>query len=120
MEEGGPAGVDSTLTFENSDNMVELPIINYDQKQVWNYQPRHRWTSGSGLNPRVLFVNLSRFCFLFFKSLAYLSKIKSDYAWSISLQKLFLKIICSNSKIGIEFASIAFKRKITVFDCFVR
>ena len=34
MEEGGPAGVDSTLTFENSDNMMELPIINYDQKQV--------------------------------------------------------------------------------------
>ena len=36
MDEGGPAGVDSTLTFENSDNMMELPIINYDQKQVWN------------------------------------------------------------------------------------
>lgn len=34
MDEGGPAGVDSTLTFENSDNMMELPIINYDQKQV--------------------------------------------------------------------------------------
>ncbi|XP_020610321.1 kinesin-like protein KIF13B [Orbicella faveolata] len=34
IEEGGPAGVDSTLTFENSDNMMELPIINYDQKQV--------------------------------------------------------------------------------------
>lgn len=34
MEEGGPAGVDSTLVFENSDNMMELPIINYDQKQV--------------------------------------------------------------------------------------
>ena len=34
MEEAGPAGVDSTLTFENSDNMVELPIIKYDQKQV--------------------------------------------------------------------------------------
>ena len=34
MEEGGPAGVDSTLTFENSDNMMELPVINYDQKQV--------------------------------------------------------------------------------------
>ena len=34
MEQGGPAGVDSTLTFENSDNMMELPIINYDQKQV--------------------------------------------------------------------------------------
>ena len=24
------------VTFENSDNMMELPIINYDQKQVWN------------------------------------------------------------------------------------
>lgn len=34
MEEGGPAGVDSTLVFENSDHMMELPIINYDQKQV--------------------------------------------------------------------------------------
>lgn len=34
MDEGGPAGVDSTLTFENSDHMMELPIINYDQKQV--------------------------------------------------------------------------------------
>ena len=34
LEEGGPAGVDSTLTYENSDNMVELPIIKYDQKQV--------------------------------------------------------------------------------------
>ena len=36
MEEAGPAGVDSTLMFENPDNMVELPIIKYDQKQVWN------------------------------------------------------------------------------------
>ena len=35
MEEAGPAGVDSTLIFENSDNMMELPIIKYDQKQVW-------------------------------------------------------------------------------------
>lgn len=34
MEEAGPAGVDSTLMFENSDNMMELPIIKYDQKQV--------------------------------------------------------------------------------------
>lgn len=34
MEEAGPAGVDSTLNFENSDNMMELPIIKYDQKQV--------------------------------------------------------------------------------------
>ena len=34
MEEAGPAGVDSTITFENSDNMMELPIIKYDQKQV--------------------------------------------------------------------------------------
>lgn len=43
MEQGGPAGVDSTLTFENSDNMMELPIINYDQKQVWNGPlPGHR------------------------------------------------------------------------------
>ena len=35
MEEAGPAGVDSTLIFENSDNMMELPVIKYDQKQVW-------------------------------------------------------------------------------------
>ena len=34
MEEAGPAGVDSTLNFENPDNMMELPIIKYDQKQV--------------------------------------------------------------------------------------
>ena len=40
MEEAGPAGVDSTLIFENSDNMMELPIIKYDQKQVW--KPRNR------------------------------------------------------------------------------
>ena len=36
MEEAGPAGVDSTLMFENADNMMELPIIKYDQKQVGN------------------------------------------------------------------------------------
>ena len=40
MEEAGPAGVDSTLIFENSDNMMELPIIKYDQKQVW--KPRNK------------------------------------------------------------------------------
>ena len=34
MEEAGPAGVETTLTFENADNMMELPIIKYDQKQV--------------------------------------------------------------------------------------
>ncbi|XP_044181974.1 LOW QUALITY PROTEIN: kinesin-like protein KIF13B [Acropora millepora] len=34
MEEAGPAGVDSNLLFENSDNMMELPVIKYDQKQV--------------------------------------------------------------------------------------
>lgn len=54
MEEGGPAGVDSTLTFENSDNMVELPIINYDQKQVCNHHSRHSWTLGPGITKRWL------------------------------------------------------------------
>jgi len=34
MEEAGPAGVETTLMFENADNMMELPIIKYDQKQV--------------------------------------------------------------------------------------
>ncbi|XP_048590057.1 kinesin-like protein KIF13B isoform X2 [Nematostella vectensis] len=33
-EDAGAAGVDTTLSFENPDNMVELPIIKYDQKQV--------------------------------------------------------------------------------------
>ena len=37
VEEAGPAGVDTTLPFENPDSMVELPIIKYDQKQVWTY-----------------------------------------------------------------------------------
>ena len=34
VEEAGPAGVDSTLPFENPSNMINLPIIKYDQKQV--------------------------------------------------------------------------------------
>ncbi|XP_031559004.1 kinesin-like protein KIF13A isoform X2 [Actinia tenebrosa] len=33
-DDASPAGVDTTLSFENPDNMIELPIIKYDQKQV--------------------------------------------------------------------------------------
>ena len=44
MEEAGPAGVDSNLLFENSDNMMELPIIKYDLKQVGNKTLDHRVT----------------------------------------------------------------------------
>lgn len=32
--------MDSTLVFENSDHMMELPIINYDQKQVCDQHTR--------------------------------------------------------------------------------
>lgn len=42
--EAGPAGVDSILLFENSDNMMELPIMKYDQKQVGNKLLNHRVT----------------------------------------------------------------------------
>ena len=44
MEEAGPAGVDSNLLFENSDNMMELPVIKYDQKQVGIQLVDHRVT----------------------------------------------------------------------------
>lgn len=109
MEEGGPAGVDSTLTFENSDNMVELPIINYDQKQVWNYQLRDRWTWGTGLKPRVLFVYWDKF---YLKVLSPLHMcLKLSLSGLHPIKKLFLKIICSNIKIGIEIAVIAFRGK---------
>ena len=42
MEEAGPAGVDSNLLFENSDNMMELPVIKYDQKQIGRASCRER------------------------------------------------------------------------------
>lgn len=34
VDDASPAGVDTTLSFENPDNMMDLPIIKYDQKQV--------------------------------------------------------------------------------------
>jgi hypothetical protein len=37
VDDACPAGVDSTLSFENPDNMISLPIIKYDQKQVTQY-----------------------------------------------------------------------------------